>query len=100
MPLPLIPIIMGGFSFFKNSWLGRVLAIAGGAMLAVLLVFSAGKRSQRKKQETANLREHIDVRKKADKAADETARDLDGIDDADLDERLRKHGALRDRSGL
>ncbi len=64
--------------------------------MTVLLVFSAGGRAQRKKQKIVNLEEYIDVRKRADKTADQTLRDLDGISRDDVTRRLHKHGALRD----
>ena len=99
MPLPLIPIIMGGFSFFKNSWLGRVLAIAGGALLAVLFVFSAGKRSQRKKQQIKNLEEHVDARLRADKAADAARQVGADLSDDELNRRLDAAGRLRKHDG-
>ncbi len=84
------------FTFLRNSWIGKVTLIVGGALFAVLMVFTAGKRAQRKSQKIANLEEYIDVRGRADKTADQTARDLDGISDDDLHRRLRDHGALRD----
>ncbi len=89
--------LLAAFGFLRNSWLGKVLAIAGGVLMAVLLVFSAGGRAQRKKQKIKNLEAYIDLRERADKTADQTARDLDGISDDDLDRRLRVHdGAFRD----
>ena len=84
------------FSFLRNSWIGKVVIIAGGALMAVLIVFTAGGRAQIKKQKIKNLEEYIDVRERADKTADQTLRDLDGISDADLTSRLRDHRALRD----
>ncbi len=84
------------FAFLRNSWVGKALAFAGGALMIVLLVFSAGGRAQKKKQKIKNLEEYIDLRERADKTADKTIRDLDGISRDDLTRRLRKHGALRD----
>lgn len=83
-------------TFLRNSWVGKVIVIAGGALMAVLLVYSAGGRAQRKKQKIENLEEYIDLRERADETADQTLRDLDGISHDDLTRRLRKHGALRD----
>ena len=84
------------FSFLRTSWIGRALAIAGGVLLAIVLIFGAGKRRQRDQQERENLEEYIDARRRADKAADQTARDFDGISDDDLLRSLRKHNAIRD----
>ena len=89
-------ILLTIFGFLRNSWIGKVVIIAGGALMAVLLVYSAGGRGQKKKQKIKNLEEYIDVRERADKTADQTLRDLDGISDADLARRLRDHGAIRD----
>jgi len=89
--------ILAAFGFLRNSWIGRALAVAGGVLVAVLLIFSAGKRAQRREAKTARLEEYIDVRKRADKAADQVVRDLDGISDDELVVRLRdKFGAVRD----
>ena len=84
------------FGFLRNSWVGKVVIIAGGALMAVLVVYSAGGRDQKKKQKIKNLEDYIDLREKADETADQTLRDLDGISHDDLTSRLRKHGALRD----
>ena len=92
----MISFLLGAVGFVRNSWVGRALAVAGGALVAVLLVFSAGKRAQRQRQKIANLEGYINARKTADKAADEIARDLDGISDDDLNRRLRRAGRLRD----
>ena len=89
--------LLAAFGFLRNSWIGKALIIAGGVLMAVLLVFSAGGRSQRKKQKIKNLEEYIDLRERADETADQTTRDLDGISDDDLNLRLRDHdGAFRD----
>ncbi len=92
----MLTFLLPTLSFLRNSWIGKALAIAGGVLMAVLLIFSAGKRAQRRKQKLANLEGYIHARKRADKAADQTARDLDGISDDDLNQRLRDHGRLRD----
>ena len=84
------------FGFLRNSWVGKVAIIAGGALVALLLAYSAGERGREKQQKIKNLEEYIDVRERADKTADQTLRDLDGISDVDLTSRLRKHRALRD----
>ena len=84
------------FTFLRNSWVGKALIVAGGVLMAVLLVFSAGGRAQKKKQKITNLEEYIDVRERADETADQTLRDLDDISRDDVTRRLRKHGALRD----
>ena len=84
------------FGFLRNSWVGKVVAIAGGALMAVLVVYSAGGRAQKKQQKIKNLEEYIDLRERADETADQTLRDLDGISRDDLTSRLRKHGAIRD----
>ena len=84
------------FGFLRNSWVGKVVAIAGGALMAVLVVYSAGGRAQKKQQKIKNLEEYIDVRERADKVADKTVQDLDGISRDDVHKRLRDHGAFRD----
>ena len=84
------------FSFLRNSWIGKAAIFAGGALTAVLLVYAAGGRAQKKKQRIKNLEEYIDLRERTDKTADQTLRDLDGISHDDLTSRLRKHDALRD----
>ena len=84
------------FGFLRNSWIGKVVIIAGGALMAVLVVYSAGGRAQKKQQKIKNLEEYIDVRERADKVADETVQDLDGISRDDVHKRLRDHGAFRD----
>ncbi|MCH7522039.1 MAG: hypothetical protein IIB42_10130 [Candidatus Marinimicrobia bacterium] len=88
--------LLVAFDFLRNSWIGKALAIAGGILMAVLLVFSAGGRAQRKKHKIKNLEEYIDLHKRADKTADQTVRDMDGISDDDLNRRLRDRGRLRD----
>ncbi len=88
--------LLTAFTFLRNSWVGKALIVAGGVLMAVLLVFSAGGRAQKKKQKITNLEEYIDVHERADKTADQTLRDLDGISRDDVTRRLRKHGALRD----
>ncbi len=89
--------LLVAFGFIRNSWIGRALAMAAGISAAVWLIFFAGKRSQRKEQEIENLNEYIDVRKRADEAAD-AARKVGGtLSDAELVARLRKHRfAIRD----
>ena len=84
------------FGFLRNSWVGKVVAIAGGVLMTVLVVYSAGGRAQKKQQKIKNLEEYIDVRERADKVADETVQDLDGISRDDVHKRLRDHGAFRD----
>ena len=88
--------LLTAFSFLRNSWIGKAAIFAGGALMAVLLVYTAGGRAQKKKQRVKNLEEYIDVRERADKTADQTLRDLDGVSYDDLTSRLRKHGAVRD----
>ena len=89
--------LLAAFGFLRNSWIGKALAWAGALIVMVLLIFSAGGRSQRKKQKIKNLEKYIDLRERADETADQTTRDLDGISDDDLNRRLRDHdGAFRD----
>ena len=88
--------LFAAFGFLRNSWVGKIAIIAGGALMAVLLVYSAGGRAQKKQQKIKNLEEYIDVRERADKVADETVQDLDSISRDDVHKRLRDHGALRD----
>ena len=89
-------LLLTVFGFLRNSWVGKALIIAGGALMAVLLVYTAGGRAQNKKQKIKNLEEYIDVRERADKVADKTVQDLDSISRDDVHKRLRKHGAFRD----
>ncbi len=89
--------LLAAFGFLRDSWIGKAALIAGAALMAVLLVFSAGGRAQRRKQKIKNLEAYIDLSERADGTADQTARDLDGISDDDLNRRLRDHdGAFRD----
>ena len=88
--------LLAAFGFIRDSWIGRALAAAVGVLVAVLLIFSAGKRAARKDQRLKNLEGWIDAKKSADKTADEIARGLDGISDDDLNRRLRDSGRLRD----
>ena len=53
MPLPLIPLALAGFNWFKDSWVGKAVAIVG----VVLFGWMVAKRSGRKQAEAAeNIR--------------------------------------------
>lgn len=88
--------LLAAFGFLRNSWIGKVLAIAAAGAVAVLLVFSAGGRAQRRKQKITNLEGYIDVQKRVDRTAEEAARAVGAMSDDELNERLSRHpGALR-----
>ena len=90
-----MPFLLGLFSFVRNSWIGKALAIAGGVLMAVLLVFSAGKRAQRGKTKVANLENHIDIQARIDATKEDAARRVGVLSDDELDSKLSKHGAIR-----
>ena len=85
------------WSFLRNSWMGKMVLIIGGALFAVLMIFGAGKRAQRKDQRISSLENYVDVQKRVDLTLEEAARLTGAISDDDLNERLRKHpGAFRE----
>ena len=89
--------LLTAFAFIRNSWIGKVTLIVGGALFAVLMIFGAGKRSQKKDQHISNLENYVDVQKRVDQTLEEAARLTGAISDDDLDDRLRKHpGAFRE----
>jgi len=88
--------VISAIGFVRNSWIGKALVAVAGLLITALWIFNAGERKQKRKQKIANLEEHIDVRDRADSAAD-AARKVGGtLSDDELAVRLRKHGALRD----
>ncbi len=93
----MISFALAAFGFIRNSWVGKVVIIVGGVLFAMLMVFSAGGRAQRKKQKIANLENYVDVQKRVDRTLEDAARLTGAISDDDLDDRLRKHsGAFRE----
>ena len=89
--------LLAAFGFLRNSWIGKALAWAGALIVMVLLIFSAGKRAQKKDQRISKLENYVDVQKRVDRTLEDAARLTGAISDDDLDERLRKHpGAFRE----
>ncbi len=92
----MIALAMTAFGFIRNSWVGKAAIIIGGALMAVLFVFAAGKRSQRKDHHIENLENYVDVQKRVDQTKEEAARSVGAMSDDDLNDSLRKHpGAFR-----
>ncbi len=88
--------LLTAWGFLRNSWVGKVTLIVGGVLLAVLMVFSAGGRAQRKNQKIKNLENYVDVQKRVDKTLDAARHSVGAMSSGDLDDRLRKHpGAFR-----
>ncbi len=93
----MISFALAAFGFIRNSWVGQAAIILGGALLAVLMVFAAGKRAARKDQRISNLENYADVQKRIHKTAEETARLVGAMSDDELNDSLRKHpGAFRE----
>ena len=89
--------LLTAFAFLRNSWVGKVTLIVGGALFAVLMVFGAGKRAQRKNQHIATLENYVDVQKRVDASLEEAKHSVGAMSDGDLDDRLREHpGAFRE----
>lgn len=65
---------MGIFSFF-TSGIGRIIGLIGLAMTAVVGIFLAGKRDQRKDEEIADKEAYIETRKKIDEAVEDSPSD-------------------------
>jgi hypothetical protein len=102
MALPLIPLVMGGFSWLKNSTVGRYAIMAGGLLLTVFFIFNQGKAAQRKKQKLDDLEFGADIRRRTDEAEERHDADMAQLpDDPDerkraIIERLRAKGGIRD----
>ncbi len=90
-----MPFFLAAFTWARTTWIGKALALAGGVLIAVALVFAAGGRAARQKRKVKDLDEYIEFRHRADRTADRTLRELDGITDSELERRLRKHRAIR-----
>ena len=89
--------LLTAFGFLRNSWIGKAALIAGGVLLTVLMIFTAGGRSQRAKQKIANLENYVDVQKRVDRTTEEAARMAGALSDDELDDSLRGHsGAFRE----
>ena len=78
--------ILAAFGFLRNSWIGRALAVAGGVLVAVLLIFGAGRRIGRKGAEAK------EGRRKAEAAQDmkEIRDEVEGLPDAARRDELRR----------
>lgn len=75
--------------WFLNSKLGRMISAFGAAVVAILAVFTAGKRSNKKTTEVKNLKGYI--------KAQERVNDVQVSDDRDAAiKRLRNNNQLRD----
>ena len=93
----MISFALAAFAFIRNSWIGKVTLIVGGALFAVLMIFGAGKRAQRKDQHISNLENYVDVQRRVARTTEEAARLVGALSDDDLNDRLRKHpGAFRE----
>ncbi len=93
----MISFALAAFGFIRNSWIGKVTIVIGGAVLFAMMIFSAGGRAQRKNQRIKNLENYVDVQKRVDQTLEDAARLTGAISDDDLDDRLRKHpGAFRE----
>ncbi len=92
----MLAFVMTAVGFVRNSWVGKVAIIIGGALIAVLFVFTAGKRAQRKDQKIANLENYVDVQERVDETLEDAARRVGAMSDDDLNDSLRKHGAFRE----
>ena len=89
--------LLTAFAFLRNSWIGKVTLIVGGALFFTLLVFTAGGRAKLKNLKIAKLENYVDVQKRVDQTLEDAARLTGAISDDDLDDRLRKHsGAFRE----
>ena len=89
--------LLTAFAFIRNSWIGKVTLVVGGALFAVLMIFGAGKRSQRKDQYISNLENYVDVQKRVDRTTEKAARLVGALPDDELDDSLRGHpGAFRE----
>ena len=81
-------------TWFLTTRIGRALSAAGAVLLALLAIFTAGKRrggeiARRRAREADAARAN-----ELEEKADETLRRLDG-DHRDVDERLRELGGFR-----
>ena len=89
--------LLTAFAFLRNSWVGKVTLVVGGAVFAVLMAVGYGKRIQRKDQHIANLENYVDVQKRVDASLEEAKHSVGAMSDGDLDDRLREHpGAFRE----
>ena len=89
--------LLAAFGFLRNSWIGKATIVVAGVLLTVLMVFTAGKRSQRTKQKITNLENYVDVQKRVDRTTEEAARMVGALPDDELDDSLRGHpGAFRE----
>ncbi len=85
--------LLTAFTFLRNSWIGKALIIAGGVLMAVALVFSAGGRAGRKNAEAK------ETRRKAKAVTDmkEIRDEVEGLPDADRRNELRRFVRNKDK---
>jgi len=76
---------------FTGSRAGRFAALVGAVILAILGVRRAGYRAAKRDRDMQDARAALDIRRRADEAM----RRADG-DNRPADERIAKHGRLRD----
>lgn len=77
--------------WLMGTRMGRVVTTVSGVALALFLARRSGRKAAEEEQERATLENYADTRKRADQALREAENDL-----TDPDERLEKHGRLRD----
>ena len=75
--------------WFLSSKLGRALSAFGAAVVAILAVFAAGKRSNQKSTEVKNLKGYIKAQERVNEVKVSADRDA-------AIERLRDNNQLRD----
>ncbi len=76
--------------WLAGSKAGRMVALAGGFVLSVALLYQRGRRDAERAAERDALQGYVDTRK----TADDALRASDG-DTRPVDERLDEHGRLR-----
>ena len=84
---------------FFTSRIGKYAAMVGGLLLAILAIFNAGSRAAKRKQKLKNMETYIDTSKRAQKVAEDSAREVGAMDDDELNRRLDKLGGLRGGDG-
>ena len=90
-----MPFLLGAFTWFRSTWLGKALAVTGAVLIAILFVYRKGKSDARKDQKIKNLEEYADVNKRAREREVVAARRAGQLDDSERADRLREHGGLR-----
>lgn len=77
--------------WLAGTKLGRAVALVGSVLFALFLARQSGRKAAEEEHERATLENYAATRKRADQALREAENDL-----TDPDERLEKHGRLRD----